>query len=66
MGLRTELSFRHGSRVRKNRADPCAALRLRAGESAQGVVLFPEGKRECLRGVATEPCKASPAITAPV
>ncbi len=36
MGLRTELSFRHGSCVRKNRADPCAALRLRAGESAQG------------------------------
>ena len=36
MGLRTELSFCHGSCVRKNRADPCAALRLRAGESSQG------------------------------
>jgi ribosomal protein S18 acetylase RimI-like enzyme len=36
MGLRTELSFRHGSCLRKNRADPYAALRLRAGEPAQG------------------------------
>lgn len=35
MGLRTELSFCHGSCAHKNRADPYAATRLRAGESPQ-------------------------------